>query len=294
MDAAKGLYTTNKEQKNYKTALEYLEITKTIQDSLFNEENTKELTQLQADFEFEKEKQQLAFERAKEIEQETNTRRLLWFALGAAGILLLVGFSYFRNKQKANEKLQKLNDKILTQKSVVESQAQKLSQSLEELQQKNELIIRTQNQLVQQEKLASLGQMTAGISHEIKNPLNFITNFSDDSAELLEELDNALKDIKTQLPANKQELIQSNIDELRLNTNDVLKNGLRLDQIVNNMMNHTRESQLKQREEDINSLLDININFAFNGFKSTNRSFTANLVKDFDPNLPPAKIYPQR
>ena len=84
----------------------------------------------------------------------------------------------------------------------------------------NNEIVRAKDQLVIQEKLASLGQLTAGIAHEIKNPLNFITNFSEDSVELLDELEGTLQEIKIQLPSEKQSLVQSNLDDL----NEMRKN----------------------------------------------------------------------
>ena len=127
-EAADGLYRLYKQKNNTSQALQFLEIARALQDSLFNEENTREITRLQADFEFEKEKQQLAFTQEKENERQGNIRRLLSLALIVLSFLLAVSFFYFRAKQKANAKLSMLNEELVAQKSIVEKQKEKLEE----------------------------------------------------------------------------------------------------------------------------------------------------------------------
>ena len=120
MDAAAGLYRMYKGKSNSNQALYFHEITKTIQDSLFNEANTEEITRMQSRFEFEQEKQELAYAQAEELKEQLYIRRLLWIALGVAAILSIIGLLYSRAKQKSNEKLSLLNDQIVQQKEKLE------------------------------------------------------------------------------------------------------------------------------------------------------------------------------
>ncbi len=156
MDAARGLYRIYKKQNNASEALRFLEIAQTIQDSIFNDKNTKEIARMQAGFEFEKEKQALEFAQQKELEQQTNIRRALWAALAVAGLIFFIGYRYYRSKQKANAELSKLNEEILNQKTIVEKQKEKL----EEL-----------------DKTKS--RFFTNISHEFRTPLTIISGMID-------------------------------------------------------------------------------------------------------------------
>ncbi|MCG8331271.1 MAG: tetratricopeptide repeat protein [Chitinophagales bacterium] len=120
MDAAAGLYRMYKRKSNSNQALYFHEISKSIQDSLFNEANTEEITRMQSRFEFEQEKQELAYAQAEELKEQLYIRRLLWIALAVAAILLIIGLLYNRAKQKSNERLGLLNEQILSQKEKLE------------------------------------------------------------------------------------------------------------------------------------------------------------------------------
>ncbi|MEM1319415.1 MAG: ATP-binding protein [Bacteroidota bacterium] len=120
MDAAKGLYRLYKQRGNDKSALRYLEVSKAIQDSLFNEKNTRDIARMQADMDFEQERQEMAYAQEQELKQQQDIRRTLWGALAVAALLLFIGFLYYRSKQKANEELSRLNEKILQQKEQLE------------------------------------------------------------------------------------------------------------------------------------------------------------------------------
>jgi two-component system, NtrC family, sensor kinase len=166
----------------------------------------------------------------------------------------------------------------------VEARTRELTKSLEELR-------ATQDRLVQTQKLASLGQLTAGIAHEIKNPLNFINNFSGVSAELIDELHEALKDVS--LNEKRQSEITELMDTLRGNLDKVVQHGKRADTIVKNMLLHSREGSGEHRSVDINALVEEGLNLAYHGARAEKQGFNIKLEKSFDPNAGEADILPQ-
>jgi two-component system NtrC family sensor kinase len=143
----------------------------------------------------------------------------------------------------------------------------------------------TQRQLIQSEKLASLGELTAGIAHEIQNPLNFVNNFSDVSIELTEEME--------------QEIVKGNTDEaislagnIKKNLSKILNHGKRADRIVKNMLLHSQINARDKQLTDINSLTDEYLGLSYHGFRSKDKSFNSNIVKDYD-SIPKINIIPQ-
>jgi signal transduction histidine kinase/putative methionine-R-sulfoxide reductase with GAF domain len=166
----------------------------------------------------------------------------------------------------------------------VQTRTKELSQSLDDLR-------AAQDRLVQTEKLASLGQLTAGIAHEIKNPLNFVNNFSAISAELTDELNDVLKQ------ASLSESIRNEIDELsRLlkdNLQKVVQHGKRADSIVKNMLLHSREGSGEHRPADINAILDESLNLAYHGARAEKPQFNVTLKRDFDENAGMIDLFPQ-
>jgi signal transduction histidine kinase len=159
-----------------------------------------------------------------------------------------------------------------------------LSESLDELR-------TAQDRLVQTEKLASLGQLTAGIAHEIKNPLNFVNNFSALSAELVDELNDVLK------PAALGDKIREEIDELthmlKSNLEKVVQHGKRADSIVKNMLLHSREGAGEHRPADINAIVEESLNLAYHGARAEKSGFNITLQRDLDPQAGIVDLYPQ-
>ena len=148
-----------------------------------------------------------------------------------------------------------------------------------------------QDRLVQTEKLASLGQLTAGIAHEIKNPLNFVNNFSSLSAELIDELDEALA------PLSVDQKTRDELGELtamlKSNLEKVVQHGKRADSIVKNMLLHSREGSGEHRSADINALVEESLNLAYHGARAEKPGFNVMLTRDLAPDAGAAELYPQ-
>jgi signal transduction histidine kinase len=166
----------------------------------------------------------------------------------------------------------------------VQERTKELSLSLEDLR-------TAQDRLVQTEKLASLGQLTAGIAHEIKNPLNFVNNFSALSAELIGELNDLLK------PAALDDKVREEIDELtqmlKSNLEKVVQHGKRADSIVKNMLLHSREGSGEHRPADINAIVEESLNLAYHGARAEKSGFNITLQRDLDPKAGMIDLYPQ-
>ena len=166
----------------------------------------------------------------------------------------------------------------------VEARTRELAASLEDLR-------TTQDRLVQTQKLASLGQLTAGIAHEIKNPLNFVNNFSGVSAELIDELQEAFKDVS--LNEKRRSEITELMDTLRGNLDKVMQHGKRADTIVKNMLLHSREGSGEHRLVDINTLVEESLNLAYHGARAEKQGFTITLERSLDPAAGAADVFPQ-
>ena len=166
----------------------------------------------------------------------------------------------------------------------VEARTRELAKSLDELR-------AAQDRLVQTEKLASLGQLTAGIAHEIKNPLNFINNFSALSVELIDELDDALR--PAALDCKTREETAELTRTLKGNLEKVVQHGKRADSIVKNMLLHSREGSGERRPVDINSLVAESLNLAYHGARAERPDFKIKLDQNFDPAAGKADLFPQ-
>ena len=165
-----------------------------------------------------------------------------------------------------------------------QQRTRELAKSLEDLR-------TAQDRLVQTQKLASLGQLTAGIAHEIKNPLNFVNNFSGVSAELLDELRDALDGMKGD--ARTRAEIAELTDTLRDNLGKIVQHGNRADAIVKNMLLHSREGSGEHRPVDTNALVEESLNLAYHGARAEKQGFKINLERSFDPTDGQIDVFPQ-
>ncbi len=187
------------------------------------------------------------------------------------GFIIYFLFSY-RHKQKDYILLQTQKEEIDHQKSVVEK-------TLEELK-------TTQSQLIHRERMASLGELTAGIAHEIQNPLNFVNNFSDVNAELLDELQHELKNGNT----NEVLSISNSIKE---NEQKINHHGKRADAIVKGMMQHSRQSTGQKELTDVNALASEYLKLSYHGLKAKDKAFNCNMITHFDEGIQRINIIPQ-
>jgi len=257
-----------KQRGQVDSAFRYLEVSVAAKDSLFSQEKTKELQNINL---AEHQRQQEIQE--KEVAYKTSVRYYLLLALIV--FLVLMAIVFWRNsnqRQKANFVLQSQNAEIEKQKKSVETALAELKT--------------TQNQLVQSAKMASLGELTAGIAHEIQNPLNFVNNFSEVNEEMLAELKEALT------IGNTEEALTI-ANDLQENEKKIRHHGKRADFIVKGMLEHSRTSTGERQITNINVLVDEFLKLSYHGLRAKDKNFNADLMTNFDTSLPGINIVQQ-
>jgi two-component system NtrC family sensor kinase len=250
----------------------FLRLTNRINDSLFNATNVSGMQEVAFSDQI-KQKEKQANE-VLEREKDRNKVRMYGF-FTAIGVFLLIAFIMWRNsrqREKAYELLQKQKDETDKQKA-------KAEQTLEELKS-------TQAQLVQREKMASLGELTAGIAHEIQNPLNFVNNFSEVNKELLDEMENELN------AGNKEEAIAIAKD-IKENEEKINHHGQRADAIVKGMLQHSRNSSGHKEPTDINALAEEYLRLSYHGVRAKDKTLNATLQTNVDESIGKLNIIPQ-
>ena len=251
-DAATFLANTYKDIDERKSA-SYLRIALAAKDSLYNSERNDAIENIDHDID-----QRQKDKEDAQLQYENNLK--FYGVLGACIVIAIVLIILLRN----NKQRKKANNLLLHQKQKVES-------TLEELKS-------TQAQLIQSEKMASLGELTAGIAHEIQNPLNFVNNFSEVNTELIKEM--------------QQEIDKGNIAEAKEISNDIKKNeekinhhGKRAGDVVKGMLQHSRSSTGVKEPTDINSLADEYLRLSYHGLRAKDKSFNASMQTDFDNSI---------
>jgi len=249
------------ENRNADSTLKYTKIYYSIRDSIYNKDK---LSQAQS----------LAFaddERLRTIKQEQadyKAKVKMYVLAFVVIIFLLAALLLWRN----NRKKQKAYELLQLQKEQTDAALN--------------LLKTTQNQLIQSEKMASLGELTAGIAHEIQNPLNFVNNFSEVSMELMEEM-------KEEMAKGDTEEALAIAGDIEQNLEKINHHGKRADSIVKGMLQHSRASSGQKEPTDINALADEYLRLAYHGLRAKDKSFNADLATHFDPALPKVNIIPQ-
>jgi signal transduction histidine kinase/ligand-binding sensor domain-containing protein len=218
-----------------------------------------------------------------------------WWALGADVVFLVAsvyGYSRYRIKQ-LQERARQLEKTVAERTEEVRLQAKELEVKNVELEEKNQEILRTQEQLIMQEKLASLGALTAGIAHEIKNPLNFVNNFADLSVELVQELREDILKHKEKLEVKTFENIEDLLEDLEHNATKISEHGKRADGIVRGMLLHSRGKTGERMPSDLNVLLDDAIQLAYHGLRAQDPDFNIAIEKDYDKTIGELDVIPQ-
>lgn len=196
-----------------------------------------------------------------------------------------------RKKELEERRLEELQNKIIVERKVelevlVRERTAELSNQKEELQQALAELRTTQDQLIQSEKLASLGELTAGIAHEIQNPLNFVNNFSEVSAELVDEMEEELK---------KGDVTEAMAiaSDIKLNLQKISHHGKRADGIVKGMLQHSRNNSGERQLTDLNVLADEYFRLSYHGLRAKDKSFNATMSTHYQENLPKISVVPQ-
>ncbi len=162
-----------------------------------------------------------------------------------------------------------------------------------ELRAAHEELKATQASLIHAEKMASLGQLTAGIAHEIKNPLNFVNNFADLSVELLDEFKQTARPAIVALGADKRAEVDEVVEMLTSNLEKIAEHGRRADGIVKSMLAHSRGGSGERQSTDLNALLDETLNLAYHGARAQDHDFNITLEREFDRTIAPVELVPQ-
>jgi two-component system NtrC family sensor kinase len=215
-------------------------------------------------------KEQVFLLQKREIESASLRAKYIFIGL-LTFVLAAFGIQWWNNK-----KIRKLNHLEKMQREMAEHNL--------------ELLRSTQAQLIQSEKMASLGELTAGIAHEIQNPLNFVNNFSEVSNELIEEV---FEERSKEKGARNEELENEILTDIKENLTKINHHGKRASNIVKGMLEHSRTSTGTKEATDINALCDEYLRLAYHGLRAKDKSFNATMETHFDPNLPKIDVIPQ-
>ena len=186
-----------------------------------------------------------------------------------------------------------LEDYSKTLEHKVDERTRELTQKNEQLEDTLGKLQEAQKQIIVQEKLASLGALTAGIAHEIKNPLNFVNNFAELSIDLVQEIREVLEEQKAKLDEETLDDLQDVLGDLEMNATKINEHGKRADSIVRSMLEHSRGTPGEKQTVDLNAVLDEYVNLAYHGMRAQDSSFNVTLETDYDSSIGEMEVVPQ-
>lgn len=271
-DAYEGLAKSDSIKGDFNNALRHYKLYISYRDSIFNDNNTKKLVQSQMQYEFDKKEAAARFEQEKKDAETEREKNIQYLTIAMLAILVLAIVIITLILWRNNKHKQAANILLSAQKTTLES-------TLSELQS-------TQAQLIQSEKMASMVELTAGIAHEIQNPLNFVNNFSDLSQELLDEM-------RMELLNDNKEAAFAIADDVKQNLEKINHHGNRADSIVKSMLEHSRMSTGQKKLTNINDLANEYLRLSYKGLRARDKSFHALLQTDFDPAVTELHIISQ-
>jgi len=253
---------------NFEEALDRYKLFKQFSDSINNAQGKRLATALESEYEFSK--------KTLEFEKSSLRQRWLIFSTGIGSVtFLVILFLVFRNRNNLNKAYNSLKEKT----GEIEQKNNVLENTLTQLKS-------TQQLLIQSEKMASLGELTAGIAHEIQNPLNFVNNFSELSMDMLDDIN---------LEIDKGDLEEAKLltSELKGNLSRISSHGKRAGSIVKGMLEHSRKSEGKKELTDLNQLADECLRLSFHGLRAKDKTFNADFKSELDPSLPQISVVSQ-
>ncbi len=275
VDVYQNLAETEAQIGNFKAAYENEINAKTVKEEIAKSSTERRIQQIQFEYELDKKEAEIELlQKDTELKNAAvfNQRIIIFASLGGLAMFVIISISLFRNnlsKQKANRLLQIQKEEIRTQRENVISAYDQLKS--------------TQAQLIQAEKMASLGELTAGIAHEIQNPLNFVKNFSEVSEELVDEM-------KEELEKGDYEEAKALGEELKQNLSRIRLHGKRADGIVKGMLEHSRTNQSEKSLTDINGLVEEYVRLSYHGLRAKDKSFNSEIKLNLDPMLPKVEV----
>ncbi|MBN3521017.1 tetratricopeptide repeat protein [Algoriphagus lutimaris] len=278
VDIYENLANTEAQIGNYKAAYENEINAKSVKEEIAKSSTEKKIQQLQFEFELDKKEAEIELlQKDTELKNAEvfNQRVIIFASLGGLAMFVIISISLFRNnlsKQKANRLLQIQKEEIRIQRENVVSAYDKLKS--------------TQAQLIQSEKMASLGELTAGIAHEIQNPLNFVNNFSEVSEEMVDEM-------KEELEKGDYDEAKSIGEEIKQNLSRIRLHGKRADSIVKGMLEHSRSNAREKVPTDLNLLANEFLRLSYHGIRAKDKAFNADFELEVDDQLPKVTVVPQ-
>ncbi|MDT0631989.1 ATP-binding protein [Rubrivirga sp. S365] len=229
------------------------------------------------------------------LDVSENVRRIAYLVLVTFLCTVMNGALYAGRygQYRVTERLARLRDRLERRSQLLETRGAELEAQQAELESSLGRLSRAQTQLVQQEKMASLGQLTAGVAHELKNPLNFVNNFAQLSAELLDDFEDELREDDGRSVAEALGASGDLLDDLRANAAKIREHGRRADGIIRSMLAHSRATPGPHRPAPLNGLLEEYVGLAYHGMRAEHTGFNVEIEKSLDPAVGDVEMVPE-